>query len=269
MTDQRLGNAVRRVRIRLGWRQDDVAAKARVSQSTVSRLERGHLESLSMDVIRRVAGAVDVQVAVIPRWRGGDLDRLLNAGHSVLHNEVAAMFRDEFPEWTIAPEVSFAIRGERGVIDLVAWHAEARALLIIELKTDIVDVNELLGTFDRKRRLAWQIAPDPRVEPDDCLGLVDRCAESDQPVPTNGTCGRAACCIPAHRQGDQGVAAQSDWECFRTVDVARQSPMDWWAGLGTSTAGKSASNGLKAWRRSLQMSAPPESSNPTDIAVRG
>jgi hypothetical protein len=33
-------------------------------------------------------------------------------------------------------------------------------LLVIELKTDIVDVNELLGTLDRKRRLAPKMAED-------------------------------------------------------------------------------------------------------------
>ena len=165
MSDQRLGAAVRRVRIKLGWRQEDLAAKARVSQSTISRLERGHLGSLSLDSIRRVAASVDVYVSVIPRWRGGDLDRLLNAGHSLLHNEVAEMFRAQFPDWTITPEVSFSIYGERGVIDLIAWHPVRRALLVIELKTDIADVNELLGTFDRKRRLAWQIARERGWDP--------------------------------------------------------------------------------------------------------
>ena len=49
--------------------------------------------------------------------------------------------------------MSFSIFGERGVIDVAAWNAEHRALLVIELKTDIVDVNELVGTFDRKVRL--------------------------------------------------------------------------------------------------------------------
>ena len=49
--------------------------------------------------------------------------------------------------WVVRPEISFTVEGERGVIDLVAWHAAARALLVIELKTDIVDVGELLGTF--------------------------------------------------------------------------------------------------------------------------
>jgi transcriptional regulator with XRE-family HTH domain len=172
VSDQRLGLAIRRVRVRLGWRQQDLAAKAGVSQSTVSRLERGHIGSLSLDAIRQVAASVDVYVAVLPRWRGGDLDRLLNAGHSALHNEVAAMFRTEFPDWTITPEVSFSIYGERGVIDLVAWHPARRALLIIELKTDISDVNELIGTFDRKRRLAWQIARDRGWDPSTVSGWL-------------------------------------------------------------------------------------------------
>jgi hypothetical protein len=56
--------------------------------------------------------------------------------------------------------VSFSIYGERGVIDLLLWHPGRRALLVIELKTDIVDVGEMLGTLDKKRRLAWQIAED-------------------------------------------------------------------------------------------------------------
>jgi hypothetical protein len=48
--------------------------------------------------------------------------------------------------------------GERGVIDLLAWNPGSRALLVIELKTAIVDVNELIGTFDRKIRLARKVA---------------------------------------------------------------------------------------------------------------
>jgi hypothetical protein len=53
---------------------------------------------------------------------------------------------------------SFAIRGERGVIDILAFHRERALLLVIELKTEIVDVNELLGTIDRRQRLAVQVA---------------------------------------------------------------------------------------------------------------
>jgi hypothetical protein len=69
------------------------------------------------------------------------------------------------PGWTVEPEVSFAIYGERGVIDQLAWHAPTAHLLIVELKTAIVDVNEMLGTLDRKRRLAGAIAAGRGLQP--------------------------------------------------------------------------------------------------------
>jgi transcriptional regulator with XRE-family HTH domain len=157
MSDQRLGAAIRLVRVRRGWRQVDLAHRAGVGQSTVSRVERGHFTSLSVDRLRAVASELDIRVDVIGRWRAGDLDRLLNAGHSRLDESVARAFRD-LPGWTAEPEVSFSIYGERGVIDILAWHPGRRVLLVIELKTDIADVNELLGTADRKRRLAVPVA---------------------------------------------------------------------------------------------------------------
>lgn len=165
MEDARFGSAVRSVRIKRGWRQLDLGQRAGVSASTISRLERGHPGALSLDTIRAVAAALDIRVDLTPRWRAGDLDRLLNARHSELHTLVAEWFRDSLPAWVIAPEVSFAIYSERGVIDIVAWHPGRRALLVIELKTDIADVNELVGTLDRKRRLARQIVKDRGWDP--------------------------------------------------------------------------------------------------------
>src|SRR4029453_8739322 len=76
---------------------------------------------------------------------------------SGLHQLVPRHLAD-LPEWIAQPEVSFAFYAERGVIDILAWHPGRRALLVIELKTDIVDVNNLVGTGDRKGRLATQIA---------------------------------------------------------------------------------------------------------------
>lgn len=165
MDDFRFGTVIRLVRQRRGWRQQDLSDKSGVSQSAISRMERGHLGPQSIDSVRAVAAALDIRVDLVPRWRAGDLDRLLNAGHSTLHESVARMFRDRLPPWVLAPEVSFAIYGERGVIDILAWHPGRRALMVIELKTDLVDMNELIGTFDRKRRLARQIAIDRGWEP--------------------------------------------------------------------------------------------------------
>ncbi len=103
-------------------------------------------------------------IALDARWRGGELDRLLGARHSALHEAVAARFA-ELAGWTIAPEVTFSEYGERGAIDILAWHAATRSLLVIELKTEIADVQEMLGTFDRKRRLAAKVARDRGWDP--------------------------------------------------------------------------------------------------------
>jgi len=57
-----------------------------------------------------------------------------------------------------AAEVSFAVYGERGSIDIFAWHPARAMLLVVEVKTGIVDLQDLLGSLDRKRRLARRIA---------------------------------------------------------------------------------------------------------------
>jgi hypothetical protein len=123
----------------------------------VSRIERGHLGNLSLGSIRAVAAALDIRVEITPRWRAGDLDRLVNAGHAALHEAVARRL-GSLADWEFAPEVSFAVYRERGVIDVLAFHRSTGSLLVIELKTDLVDLSELVGTLDRKRRLASQIA---------------------------------------------------------------------------------------------------------------
>jgi transcriptional regulator with XRE-family HTH domain len=154
---ERLGRIVRAVRIRLRLRQVDVARRAGVSAAVVSRIERGRLREVSLAALESVATALDIRLEIVARWRGGDLDRMVNAKHAALAEAAIAWLRKQ-AGWEIRPEVSFSLGGERGVVDLLAWHAATRTLLVIELKTDIVDVGELLGTFDRKRRLAWRIA---------------------------------------------------------------------------------------------------------------
>lgn len=153
----RLGTIFRAVRIKKRWRQVDVAVRARVARSTVSRLERGHGRELRLDELVRIAEALDISLKVVAAWRGGDLDRLLNVRHSALHESVARWL-GSLSGWEMAPEVSYAIYGERGVIDVLAWHAATETLLMIELKTEIIDVNDLMGRADQRRRLAGDIA---------------------------------------------------------------------------------------------------------------
>lgn len=162
---QRCGATFRAVRIKRGWRQVEVATRARVHRSVVSAVERGHLEQLSIGTLLEIARVLEIQITFGTRWRAGELDRLISGRHSRLHEAVAAWFATTLPDWILAPEVSFSIFGERGIIDILAWHPGRRALLVIELKTDLADVNELIGSMDRRRRLAWDIAKDRGWEP--------------------------------------------------------------------------------------------------------
>jgi transcriptional regulator with XRE-family HTH domain len=165
MQDMRLGSAIRLLRQRRHWTQAELAARAGVSDTTISRIERGHIRSLTVATIQEVASELDVRIDLVPRWRSGDLDRLLNRRHSTLHELVARWFGEVVPDWVLAPEVSYSIYGERGVIDILAWHPGRRALIIIELKTDIVDVNDIAGQADRRRRLARTIVAERGWEP--------------------------------------------------------------------------------------------------------
>jgi hypothetical protein len=118
--------------------------------------------SMSLDTLVRVGAALEIRIDLVPRWRGGELDRMLGAGHAALHETVARLLRST--PWALAPEVSFAIYGERGVIDILAFHPPTGALLVIELKTDLVDVQALVGAVDRYRRLATVVASQRGLE---------------------------------------------------------------------------------------------------------
>jgi hypothetical protein len=89
----------------------------------------------------------------------GELDRIMNAGHAALH-ESLARYLSSLPGWIHSPEVSFAFYSERGVIDILAFHASTGSLLVIELKTEFVSLEDLLTTMDVRMRHASKIARD-------------------------------------------------------------------------------------------------------------
>jgi len=155
--DRRAALTIRTLRVRRHWRQKDLAARAGVSRQLVTKIESGRIESVSLRAVRMVVSALGGTAGVLIRSPGGDTDRAMNAGHAAMHEAVARQFRRE-NGWIAAPEVTFSIYGERGVIDVLAWHAASRTLLVVELKTLLVDVNDLMGSMDRRRRLASRIA---------------------------------------------------------------------------------------------------------------
>ena len=163
MDDLAFGRLIRMARIERRWRQVDVAARAGVSATTVSRLERGHLGQIPLATIRAVSEALDIRVQLLARARAIDLDRVRNARHSNLSNQLATWIGAR-SGWLVRPEVSYSEFGERGSIDLLCWHAASRSLLVTEIKTELLEFGALLAKLDEKerlgpivaRRLGWQ-----------------------------------------------------------------------------------------------------------------
>lgn len=100
---------------------------------------------------------LEIDLGVAARWRGGELGRLLNDRHAILHGVVLERL-EGLGGWARTPEVSFNVWGERGIVDIAAWHAASRTLLLVELKSELVDPQELVGVMDRRRRLGQEIA---------------------------------------------------------------------------------------------------------------
>lgn len=156
MDDVRVGRLLRALRLRRGLRQVDVAVAAEVGQSTISLVERGHLDRLALRTVRTIFAVVDARFDGVVSWRGGATDRLIDERHSLVVGEIAAILRAE--QWTVELEVTYAIFGERGSIDLLAFHSETGTLLVIEVKTEITSVEETIRRHDAKTRLAASIA---------------------------------------------------------------------------------------------------------------
>jgi transcriptional regulator with XRE-family HTH domain len=158
MDDQSVGRALRLLRQRLGLRQVDVAERAKVSQTIVSRAERGQVAELKVGTVRSLFAVVDAGCPLAPWWRSGAIDRLLDEDHAMLVAQATAYL--ERRGWTIEVEVSFAIYGERGSIDILATRREDGAVLVVEIKTRLMSIEELLRTLDKKVRLAPKIVED-------------------------------------------------------------------------------------------------------------
>jgi HTH-type transcriptional regulator / antitoxin HipB len=163
MDDVQVGSVIRSVRIRRGLRQSDLAEAAGVSQAIVSAIEHGEFEATSLRIVRGVAVAAGVSLPLAPRWRGPELPKLLDEKHAAIVRCVVE--RLLALGWVALPEHTFSIYGERGSIDVLAWLPGARAVLLIEVKTVLVDLQDLLSTMDRKRRLATAIARDSGWRP--------------------------------------------------------------------------------------------------------
>lgn len=156
MRDEIVGRGLRALRHRRDLTQRELSALAGVARSIVTDFEAGRLGGHSLDALREVADALGGWIRIDLVVPGGDLSRLLDADHAALQGHWKVWL--ERHGWSVDPELTFNHFGERGSIDLFAWHAGSRVLLVIEIKTVLVDVQDTLARIDRKARIAAILA---------------------------------------------------------------------------------------------------------------
>jgi hypothetical protein len=111
---------------------------------------------VSVGDLTSVAEALEADVDVRLRWHGEGLDRLLDAAHAGLVEQIVALLRRE--GWEAAVEVSFSMWGERGSVDVLARHIRTGIVLVVEVKSVVPDSQAMLHGLDRKARLAPEVA---------------------------------------------------------------------------------------------------------------
>ena len=151
-----LPRAVRALRLKRGWRQADLARQAGCTRQAISRLETGQPGLLKLATLDAIAQALGGALDVVVRWEGAALDRMLDAAHARIVEIVVAQLRSL--GWETQLEVSFNHFGDRGRVDVLACHRASGALLVVEVKTALGDLQETLGRLDVKVRLGSVLA---------------------------------------------------------------------------------------------------------------
>jgi len=152
----RLGRQYRALRVRKRQRQEDVGRTAKLSRDKIGRIERGQVAGMLVRDLDRAAAALGATVEIRIRWNGELLDRLMDEAHAQLVEVVVVLLRGM--GWEVAVEVSYSIYGERGSIDVLAYHRLTGIVVVVEVKSVMPDSQALLHALDRKTRLARRIA---------------------------------------------------------------------------------------------------------------
>lgn len=164
MTDlgRQLGAAIRTARLETGWSQAALARRIRTSQSVLSRLETAAAATVDTALASRALDVLGVRVTFDGRTLGLAGRREQRDGvHAACVAFIVRRLRGQ--GWEAAVEVEIGDGRSRGWIDILAYRASDRTLLVIEVKTEIHDVGALLRTaawYRREapaaaRRLGW------------------------------------------------------------------------------------------------------------------
>jgi len=75
----------------------------------------------------------------------------MDARHAALVEQVVARLAPL--GWEVTVEYTFSRFGDKGAVDVIGWRAQERALLLVEVKSELDNLQNMLSVLDRKTRL--------------------------------------------------------------------------------------------------------------------
>ena len=166
-----IGRTIRQTRLALGLTQARVGEGVGLSQTEISAIERAIYPDMPLATAVRVLDALDIRVEfrLVPPYVAGRGESRDEA-HARCVGYVAR--RLEQAGWRVAREVPVGGSRWRGFIDILAFHPEARVLLIVEIKTEIVDVGEIDRQLSSYEREAWSATHGLGWRPSSVVGAL-------------------------------------------------------------------------------------------------
>ncbi|MDQ2965867.1 MAG: helix-turn-helix transcriptional regulator [Chloroflexota bacterium] len=157
-----VARSVRDGRRAIGWSQQELGRRARVSRQMIGRVERATVTP-SFEVSGRLFGALGVEAELLVRVPFlVDRQRQRDPAHARCTAYVQR--RLEKTGWIIRREVEVVQGRSHGWIDVLAFDPGAGTLLVIEIKTQLDDLGRIErspGWYEREavaaaRRLGWR-----------------------------------------------------------------------------------------------------------------
>lgn len=154
----RIGSAVKVTRQAIGWTERELAGRLGTSQGAVQRLERGSQAHLNVSLATAALETLGIRVTIDANAIGlSDRREQRDVVHTRCCGYVARQLR--MRGWEVRVEVEIGEGRTRGWIDVLAFRQSDRALLVLEIKTELNDIGRLLrslGWYARSSRAAAQ-----------------------------------------------------------------------------------------------------------------
>jgi transcriptional regulator with XRE-family HTH domain len=151
-----VASTIRESRLAIGWSQGELARRAGTSQSTESRIERGLTDRVDLAAIGRLLDALQVRAEMkLEAPFLADRRRQRDPAHA--HCVAYVARRLTTSEWLVQMEVEIQGKRSHGWIDVLAYRHRDRALLVIEIKTEIEDLGRI------ERSIGWYVREGPRA----------------------------------------------------------------------------------------------------------